>query len=150
MHVLLIREKAEDTSAICTFDYADLNSYLLLVVGLQQPPEDLAAAFQAIAKKAQAGEKIPLKDVKALGSKEPLTTLSRSTNLIKAVEVFGSGVHRIVVLEEGSDEVVGIVSQSRLVKFLWENGRSFPKIDELYSQSLRDLSLGSHAVISIK
>jgi CBS domain-containing protein len=148
--VVLIRAKAEDNSAIGTFDYADLNSYLLLVVGLQQPPEYLAAAFQEIAKKARAGEKIPLKDVKALGSREPLTALPTSTNLMKAVEVFGSGVHRIVVLEEAGDQVVGVFSQSRLVKFLWENGNSFPKIDELYPQCLKDLSIGSHQVISIK
>lgn len=148
--MLLIREKEDDKSASGTFDYADLTSYLLMVVGLQQPPEELAAAFKAIAKKARAGEKIPLKDVKALGSREPFTSLSKSANLIKAVEIFGSGIHRIIVLEEGSGEVVGIVSQSRLVKFLWENGRSFPNIDELYPQCLKDLSLGSHTAISIQ
>jgi hypothetical protein len=66
------------------------------------------------------------------------------------VETFGGGVHRIVVLKEDSDEVVGIVSQSRLVKFLWENGRSFPIIDQLYPQYLKDLRLGSQQVIHIK
>jgi CBS domain-containing protein len=45
--------------------------------------------------------------------------------------------------------VVGIFSQFRLVKFLWENGRSFPIIEELYPKALRELGVGSHEVISI-
>ncbi|KAL1968920.1 hypothetical protein VTN77DRAFT_1281 [Rasamsonia byssochlamydoides] len=147
--VLLIRETAEHTSAVGTFDYTDLNSYLLLAVGLVQPAEDQLTSFRELARKAREGSKIPLKDVKDLGPKEPLTTLPVSANLTTAVETFGSGVHRIVVVKDDSTEVVGIVSQSRLVKFLWENGRSFPIIDQLYPQCLKDLRLGSHQVISI-
>jgi CBS domain-containing protein len=76
--------------------------------------------------------------------------LPASANVMKAVEVFGGGVHRVVVVDEKDDQkVVGIFSQFRLVKFLWENGRSFPIIEELYPQSLRDLRIGSHEVISI-
>jgi CBS-domain-containing membrane protein len=146
----LIRESPEHTSAIGTFDYTDLNAYLLLVVGLVQPAEEQLTSFRQLAQKAQEGSKIPLKDVKDLGRKEPLTTLPASASLTTAVETFGSGVHRIVVVKEDSTEVVGIVSQSRLVKFLWENGRSFPMIDQLYPQYLKDLRIGSQDVIAIK
>ena len=59
-------------------------------------------------------------------------------------------MHRIVVVKENSSEVIGILSQSRLVKFLWENGRSFPVIDQLYPQYLKDLRIGSQQVMSIK
>ncbi|KAL1988179.1 hypothetical protein VTN96DRAFT_709 [Rasamsonia emersonii] len=147
--VLLIRETPEHTSAVGTFDYTDLNAYLLMVVGLAHPADDQVTAFRELAQKAREGSKIPLKDVKDLGPKEPLTTLPVSANLTTAVETFGSGVHRIVVVKEDSDEVVGIVSQSRLVRFLWENGRSFPIIDQLYPHHLKDLRIGSHKVISI-
>jgi len=33
-NVILLREKPDDTTAVGTFDYSDLNAYLLAVVGL--------------------------------------------------------------------------------------------------------------------
>ncbi|KAJ9213559.1 hypothetical protein DTO166G4_4809 [Paecilomyces variotii] len=147
--VLLIRETAQDKSAVSTFDYTDLNTYLLLVVGLAQPaPEDIEY-FQQLATRAREGQKVPLKDVKAIGRKVPLVTLPASASLMTTVETFGGGVHWVVVVKDDSSEVVGIFSQFRLVKFLWENGRSFPVIDELYPQYLKDLIVGSQHVISI-
>ena len=77
-------------------------------------------------------------------------TLPSTAYLTHAIEVFGGGVHRIVIVEEGTDNVVGILSQLRLVKFLWENGRNFPIIDHLYSQTVKDLNIGSQQTISIK
>jgi len=150
--VLLIRESSEDTSAVATFDYSDLNTYLLLAAGLTFPAEEHRAAYDELAKKAREGTKIPLKDVKALGmEKEPLVTLPATANLLTAVETFGGGIHRVVVTKESHDnEVVGIFSQFRLVKFLWENGRSFPAIEELYPQTLNALRIGSQNVVSIK
>ncbi|KAJ5944367.1 hypothetical protein N7516_004535 [Penicillium verrucosum] len=149
--VLLIRETPEATSAVATFDYADLNSYLLLAAGLTHPDEAHQASYEELAKKAHDGVPIPLRDVKKFGmEKEPLINLPASANVLTAVEIFGGGVHRIVVVNESNDqEVVGIFSQFRLVKFLWENGRSFPIIEELYPKALRDLVIGSQEVISI-
>lgn len=150
--MLLIRETPEDKSAVSTFDYSDLNTYLLLAAGLSFPPEEHRASYDEIAKKAREGQKIPIRDVKGLGEeKEPLVTLPASANVLAAVETFGGGVHRVVITKDSNDdEVVGIFSQFRLVKFLWENGRSFPVIEQLYPQALRDLRLGSQNVISIK
>ena len=148
--VLLIRTGPTEKSAIGTFDYKDLNQYLLFATGSLHPDQDHLNFFQELAKKAQQGHKIPLKDAKSLGTKEPFVILPHTANLTKAVEVFGGGVHRIVVVREGTNEVTGILSQLRLVKFLWENGRSFPIIDQLYTQSIRDLGIGSQNVISIK
>jgi CBS domain-containing protein len=149
---LLIRESPEHTSAVATFDYSDLNTYLLLAAGLTYPAEDHRASYDELAKKAREGAKIPLRDVKGLGmEKEPLVTLPATANVLTAVETFGGGIHRVVVTKESDDkEVVGIFSQFRLVEFLWENGRSFPAIDELYPQALNALRLGSSNVISIK
>ncbi|CBF81359.1 hypothetical protein AN5708.2 [Aspergillus nidulans FGSC A4] len=148
--VLLIRETPEHKTAVGTFDYSDLNTYLLLAAGLTRPDEDLLPAYEELARKARDNIPIPMRDVKELGRKEPLTTLPSSASLMMAVETFGGGVHRVVVIDEHRDsEVIGIVSQFRLVKFLWENGRCFPVLDQLYPQSLRDLKIGSHRVISI-
>ena len=82
--VLLIRSHAESQSAIGTFDYTDLNAYLLLVVGLAQPDEAHIQDFQELARKAREGRPIPLKDVKNLGRKDPLTFLPQTADLIKA------------------------------------------------------------------
>lgn len=151
-NVLLIRETPESTTAVATFDYADLNSYLLLAAGLTSPDEEHRASYEELAKKAGDGVPIPLRDVKKFRmEKEPLISLPASANLLTAVEIFGGGVHRVVVVNESNDkEVFGIFSQFRLVKFLWENGRSFPVIEELYPKPLRELVIGSQEVISIK
>ena len=148
--VLLIRKDRSCRSVLGTFDYADLNAYLLLVVGLAQPDEEHIEDFRELARKARTGAEIPLKDVKDLAKKDPLVQLPHTASLKQAIEAFGGGVHRVIVVEQHTDEVIGILSQSRLVQFLWENGRSFPVIDQLYPQQLRDLKLGSQQVISIK
>ncbi|MCJ1308655.1 cell separation during budding [Agyrium rufum] len=147
--VLLIRSNARDKSAIGTFDYKDLNQYLLFATGGLQPTEEQLSFFQDLARRAEKGHPIPLRDAKALGPKEPFVVLSHTENLTKAVELFGGGVHRLIIVKEGSSDVIGVLSQSRLVKFLWENGRSFPTIDQLYPQTLRDLGIGSTSVIYI-
>lgn len=45
-------------------------------------------------------------------------------------------MHRIVVVKESTDEVVGILGQLELVKFLWENSSGFPNTDHLYPQNI--------------
>ncbi|KAL9628124.1 MAG: hypothetical protein Q9204_006095 [Flavoplaca sp. TL-2023a] len=148
-HVLLVRHRKDERAAHATYDYRDLTQYLLFATGQLQPDEDHLPIFTSLAKKAQAGQTIPLRDAKSLGNKEPFMTLPATANLTHAIEVFGGGVHRIIIVEEGTDNVVGILSQLRLVKFLWENGRNFPIIDALYSQSIKDLGIGSQLTISV-
>ena len=149
--VLLIRESPEQKSAVGTFDFSDLNAYLLLAAGLTQPCEGLRGLYEHLARKARDGSKILLQDVKDLGNKEPMTTLPATANVMTAVETFGGGVHRVVVVNVQNDnEVPGIFSQFRLVKFLWENGCTFPVIDQLYPQAVGDLGIGSRQVLSIK
>lgn len=149
-HVLLVRHRKDERSAHATYDYRDLTQYLLFATGQLQPDEEHFPIFTSLAKKAQAGHVIPLRDAKGLGNKEPFITLPSNAYLTHAIEVFGGGVHRIVIVEEGTDNVVGILSQLRLVKFLWENGRNFPIIDRLYPQTIKDLGIGSQQAISIK
>jgi hypothetical protein len=145
-----LREKSTDTSACGTFDYSDLNAYLLVVVGLASPDRSQLDVYDAIAKKAREGVSIPLRDIQTLTNKAPLCTLSETEDLSKAIEHFGSGVHRILVCKNGTTEVVGVLSQLKLVKFLWDNGTSFPAIDALYPMALKDLSIGTPQTIAIK
>ena len=146
-----IRPSPNDESICGTFDYSDLAAFLLLIMGVYQPEEEEdTASFQELAKKARAGSSIPVKLVQDLGKKSPFVTVSEKEGLGKVVEIFGSGVHRIAVVREGTDHVIGILSQLQLITFFWEHGRSFPAIDQLYPCSLRELNIGSSRVISIK
>lgn len=147
--VLLVRASKSEKSAVATFDYRDLTQYLLFATGQLYPDDEHLVVFQNLAKKAQQGHKIPLRDAKSLGNKEPFVTLPHSADLTAAVEAFGSGVHRLVILKEGTNQVVGILSQLRLVRFLWENGRAFPVLDQLYPVDLHSLGIGSQQLISI-
>ena len=144
-----MRANKNEKAAVATFDYRDLTQYLLFATGQLYPDDEHLVIFQNLAKKAQQGQKIPLRDAKSLGNKEPFVTLPHSADLTAAVEVFGGGVHRIIILKEGTNQVVGILSQLRLVRFLWENGRSFPVLDQLYPVDIGGLGCGSQQLISI-
>ncbi|ETI29568.1 hypothetical protein G647_02021 [Cladophialophora carrionii CBS 160.54] len=147
--VVLIREQA-GSPVIGTFDHRDLNAYLLLVVGLLRPEDgEHAQEFLELAQRAREGKRIHLREIQDLSKKEPLTFLDENSDLIKAIETFGKGVHRVVVRNETTKEATGLLSQSRLIRFLWENGRSFPVLDQLYLQNLRDLKIGSNDVVAI-
>ena len=121
-----------------------------MVVGLVQPEEDHIHDFVELAQKAREGKSIPLREIKDWGKKEPLTFLPGTADIIQAIETFGKGLHRILVVDENTKAVTGLLSQSRLTRFLWEHGRHFPVIEQLYSHYLRDLKIGSNNVVAIK
>jgi hypothetical protein len=149
-NVILLSDTPGSKTAVGTFDYNDLNAYLLLVVGLARPEDHQVARFDKLAAKGREGKPIPMKDVKDLGAKEPMITLAKSAPLSKAIEIFGSGIHRILISEDNSSDIIGVLTQLRLVQFFWQNGRHFLHIDPLFHKTLRDLDVGSHQVISIK
>ena len=145
-----IRSSPADEAICGTFDYSDLAAFLLLIMGVYQPEEDEdIASFQDLARKARGGSSIAVRLVKDLGKKAPFVTVSEKEGLARVVEIFGSGIHRIAVVREGTNKVIGVLSQLQLIGFFWEHGRSFPTIDQLYPCVLRDLSIGSSRVISI-
>jgi CBS domain-containing protein len=145
-NVVLIRESPHTKTPVGTFDYSDLNAYLLLVLGLSQPDEEAAK----IAERARHGEVLPLGDVLGhLGVREPPVSLAHTADLYQAMVALGSGNHRVVINKEGTTEVVGVLSQLRLVRFFWENHENFTAMEQLYSVSLKDLELGAKEVIAI-
>lgn len=147
---VLIREDNTSRVAINTFDYSDLNAYLLIGLGLKHPDEDHDASFSELIKKGREGKPIKLDDIKDLRRGEAFITLSHTSTLTRAVEIFGSGIHRIIVVEEGTQDVVGVLTQLRTVRFFWENGRNFSEINDLFSASLGELGFGAKVVVSIK
>jgi hypothetical protein len=126
-----------------------LNAYLLVVVGLAKPEDEDISLYAEIAKKAQSQEDIPLREIQSLARKEELVTLPADATLDKAVEAFGGGIHRVLIANSAGD-VVGVLSQLRLVEFFWNEAVNFPVIERLYGCLLRDLQIGTHQIIAIK
>lgn len=149
--MVLIREKPDTTAAVGAFDYDDLLAYLLLVTELALPVDARDEEIRDVLTRARQNKPIQLTDIKyLLGRKEPPAFLDHNATLTKAVEIFGSGIHRIIVRKQGTNEVAGILSQLRLVRFFWENVESFGVVNALHARTLKDLELGNHNVISIK
>ena len=147
--MVLIRENASSTQPLATFDYNDLNAYIQVVVGLAHPPEDLVALYDGVVKKAQARISIPLREIQPICRQESLVTLQGAEDLAKAIEVFGSGIHRLWVTNHAG-QVIGILSQLKLMEFFWNEGINFPLIDDLYPRLIRDLGVGSQQMIAVK
>lgn len=151
--MVLVREDRKSREAYTTFDYSDLNAYLLLVIGLVQPNENeplVTEKLTHVADKTRKGEKVTLREIQNIGPKEALITLPESASLAQAVETFGSGVHRIIITRDGSTDTVGVLTQLRLVSFFRENGVDFPSVEELLPVPLKDLGIGARPVVSIK
>lgn len=139
---MLIRDSPSSNVAVSTFDYSDLNAYLLIVVGLAKPDEHSIELYNSISLKAREGRSIPLREIQPVCQKESLVSIMSTDTLEKAIEVLGGGVHRVLVVDE-TQAVVGILSQSRLVAFFWNEGVHFPTIKLLYPASLRELGIGT-------
>lgn len=123
----------------------------MFVTNLALPAEAAESEIQHVMTRARQNQPIPLSDIRyLLGRKEPPAFLEHTDTLTKAVEIFGGGYHRIIVRKQGTAEVLGILSQLRLVRFFWENVKSFGSVEPLHARSLSNLNIGSHEVISIK
>jgi CBS domain len=138
---LLLRQNPSDTSVSGTFDYSDLTAFLLMVLGVTDPshPSTMStASFQDLVKKAREGDhNIPVKLVGDLGIKDPFITLPETETLARVVEIMASGVHRVAVTRENvTRNVVGVLSQRKVVKYFWENVRAFTDLEPYYQRTV--------------
>jgi CBS domain-containing protein len=147
--VVLIRRTKEEKTAFATFDFKDLNQYLLYATGNLRANEEQKHSVEQIVAKINRKHDILVQDAMAFGSKETFVTLSSKTKLTKVVEIFGGGVHRVIVTKDDTTEVIGVLSQFRLVRFLWENKACFEIIDTISMQQIKDLDIGAQNPISI-
>jgi hypothetical protein len=134
---------------MATFDFNDLNAYLLVVVGLSKPDEDQVHLFNNILSKAQGGSSVSLREIQGLSCKETLINIPSDAKLAQAIEILGSGIHRVLVTGSGGD-IVGILSQLRVIDFFWNERVNFPAVDRLYPIILRELGAGTQHIISVK
>lgn len=132
-----------------TFDYADLNAYLLLVLGHIEPIEDSPFVKENVVN-ARSGKEVPVKFVSQLGINDPFVSVSASSTLSTAVEILGNGVHRIAIYDANDPHtIVGILSQRRLVDYIWQNGRLFKSLEQLFQTPLKNLLKIGTEVITI-
>ena len=137
---LLLRQSPSDSSVSRTFDYTDLTAFLLLVLGVTDPshPSNMSAeSFQDLVKKAREGDhNIPVKLVGDIGIKDPFITLPQSETLARVVEIMASGVHRVAVTREDTKDVIGVLSQRKVITFFWENVRAFVDLEPFYNKTV--------------
>lgn len=119
-----------------TFDYNDLNSYLLLVLN------KITIADNDITTQCQSGRPVQVNKIVSMTLKNPFHKLSELDNLFTVVKILGSGVHRVAITDESTTKIKGILSQRRLIKYLWENARQFPGLESLLNSSLKELGIG--------
>lgn len=120
-----------------------------MVVGLARPDSDQIQLYNGIMVKGQQGAPISIREIQPLCRQEPLISVASTGNLAQAIEILGSGIHRLMVTNP-SGGVIGVLSQLRLVDFFWNEGVNFPAINRLYPASLRDLGIGTQQIISVK
>ncbi|CCH58775.1 hypothetical protein TBLA_0A09940 [Henningerozyma blattae CBS 6284] len=122
-----------------TFDYNDLNSYLLLVLNkftINDPKKS------KLIMDCQSGKPVPVGEIIQLTPKDPFYKLSENDNLSNVISILGSGVHRIAITNNEMTQLKGILSQRRLIKYLWDNARSFSDLEPLLNKSLQSLKIG--------
>lgn len=121
----------------------------MVVVGLAKPDEENVTLYDDIATKGREGQPIPLRDIQGFCRKQSLVTLPSTETLDKAIEVLGSGIHRVLV-SDSSGSIIGVLSQLKLIEFFWSEGVHFSNIEGLYPSQLRDLGIASKQVLAVK
>ena len=89
---MLVRENATAHTAVSSFDYSDLNAYLVVVVGLVRPDGDQVELYNSIMAKAQQGSQISLREIQPICRQERLVSVASTGNLSQAIEILGSGI----------------------------------------------------------
>ncbi|CAG8480154.1 14717_t:CDS:10 [Acaulospora morrowiae] len=139
------------------FDWADVMSYLLIVLRKknileqqQKSDDELTSEFRDLLKLATECQPVPVKLASDLSNKNPFQSILPETPLLKVVELFGSGTHRanVAVVIDADGKMKGILTQSRVVTFLYQNVTKFPPIEQLFPKSIHDLDIGKIFVIS--
>lgn len=161
--VSLSKTDSTDLTNCLTFDYSDLNTYLLLIMNkvnvndlsisdIGDPDLSQEQRQEMIAKtisKAKRGEEVPVDFIVKLHPKNPFVKFSEQDTLYKAMESLGNGVHRVAITNMTGSKITGILSQRRLIKYMWENARRFPSLDFYINSTLQDLKIGSNNPITI-
>uniref|UniRef100_A0A1D1XKE2 Protein SDS23 n=1 Tax=Anthurium amnicola TaxID=1678845 RepID=A0A1D1XKE2_9ARAE len=136
------------------FDWADVMTYLLIVLKKkdvleqqQKSDEELTSEFNDLLKLAIQCQPVPVKLASDLSNRNPFYSVLPETSLLQVVESFGSGTHRVAVVD-GDGNMKGILTQSKVVNYLYDNVTKFPQIENIFPKPLNELDIGKSTVIS--
>lgn len=152
--VSITKDDSSNLLNCLTFDYSDLNTYILMIMNkinikdLNVDDQDLIDVFDEYVEKGKKGEAVPVDFIIRLHPKNPFIKINEDDHLVTVMEILGNGVHR-VALTDNSGKIVGVLSQRRLVKFIWENARRFSNLEYYFNQSIEDLKIGSANPLTI-
>ncbi|KAI5969222.1 SDS23 [Candida margitis] len=161
--VSVSKDDHNDLRNCLTFDYSDLNTYLLLIMNkvdyselnveeIGEPSHTLQQKHDIITQavnKAKKGEEVPVEFIIKLHPKNPFIKFVENDTLFSVMETLGNGVHRVAITNEEASKITGILSQRRLIKYMWENARRFPSLEFYLSSTIQDLKIGSSKPITI-
>lgn len=161
--VLINPTSPQDLTNCLTFDYSDLNTYLLLIMNKitlaqlattelysDKDPREKQEIIANLIAKAKRGEPVPVDFIVKLHPKNPFLKFLELDTLFKVVEAMGNGQHRIAIHNPRKpEEITGILSQRRLIKYMWENARRFPGLQLIFNLTLQELKIGLTTPITI-
>lgn len=161
--VALSKTDTGDLLDCLTFDYSDLNTYLLLIMNkinatdlnvdeLGSPEDSLEQKQQLVQDTingAKRGEEVSVDFIVKLHPKNEFVKFSENDVLCRVMEVLGNGVHRVAITDLTGEKITGILSQRRLIKYMWDNARRFPSLEFYLNSTLQDLQIGSNSPIFI-
>lgn len=121
---------------------------------LTTPPPDAAAAatppltgenfnLRSVLLKAHAPGVLAVKYARA----KRLLSLPSDAPLLQAVRIFATGIHRLSVVDSSTGELLGVLSQSVAVRYLWSRASS---VSALMDRPVRSLGLGVEPVVSVR
>ncbi|WVQ98756.1 hypothetical protein IAU59_005887 [Kwoniella sp. CBS 9459] len=143
------------------FDYADLNTFLLLVLeatsgsgGDQQRIEEggveLARRRAGVLRRLRNGDHVNVESACNISGKNPFHSVPHNTALRSALRLFAKGVHRIAVTDHTVTEQLGVLSHTTLLRYLLSlPGNCVPAAFQGKLES-RELGLSLHPLISLE
>ncbi|KAI8926195.1 hypothetical protein BC831DRAFT_457344 [Entophlyctis helioformis] len=137
-------------SYVGLIDFRDIVSLLLLGIRKDIMMDSDSKPVQAIVAAAQAEQSIPVRLATDLSSRNPLHRVQPAAPFMDLIRVFGSGIHRILVIEDGEAvQARGLVSQMTGIKYIWAHYEEHAALTELFGKTIKDLKLGTKSIMSV-
>ncbi|TPX55800.1 hypothetical protein PhCBS80983_g05009 [Powellomyces hirtus] len=131
------------------FDYRDVVTYVLVGLSKDIPLDESASMeFKELVRLARSREPVPVKLAADISHKNPFYSVLEQTHLLQVAELFSSTIHRVAVMD--SNGLKGIISQSTVIQYLYKNIEKFPDVQEVFAKSIRELGLGTKAIIAVE
>jgi len=145
----------ESGSYVGMFDFRDIVDFVLLIFHKKEVTGEFLRADPAeemtikdVVSAAMIGKPVTIKVAADLSRKNPFYSVMPESPLLTAVEVFAEneGIHRVNVMDSTSGRVVGVLSQTDIVRFL----ASKPDIIAPFaSKTLKELKIGNSNILHV-